>query len=124
MTTSASKVTGAKRINSTLEFSDLRPMKGIRHLRESKKKFLKSVFFKIVEESNSSERMNVANSAIIEPTKLVSFGHLPMETDNVGRRSDGIVATRIEHSDRTWSRTDRYDKMAHTHDYIETIREK
>ena len=31
---------------------------------------LKSVFSKIVEESNSSQRTNLANSAIIEPPKL------------------------------------------------------
>ena len=61
---------------------------------------LKSVFSKIFEVSNSSERMNLANSAIIEPPKLGPFGHPPMETDNVGNRIDGIVATRIENSDR------------------------
>ena len=43
--------------------------------------------------------MNLKNSAIIEPSKIVSFGHPPMETDNVGKRLDGIVATRIE----TWT---------------------
>ena len=83
-----------------------------------KEESLKSVFSKTVEESNSSERMNLANSAIIDPPKLVSFGHLPMETDNVGNRLDGIVATRIEHSDRIWRRTARDDRMAHTHDDI------
>ena len=56
---------------------------------------LKSVLSKIIEESNSSERMNLTNYAIIEPTHIGSFGHLPMETDNVG----GIVANRIENSD-------------------------
>ena len=39
---------------------------------------LKIVFSKIVKESNSSERMNLASSAIIEPPKLGSFGHSPM----------------------------------------------
>ena len=81
---------------------------------------LKSVFSKSVEESNSSKRMNLANYAIIEPPKLGSFGHPPMETDNVG----GIVATRIEHSYEIWRRTARNDRMAHTHDNIETISEK
>ena len=52
---------------------------------------LKSVFSKIVKDSNSSKQTNLTNSAIIEPPKLVSFGHLPMDTENVG----GIVATRI-----------------------------
>ena len=65
--------------------------------------------------------MNLANSAIIEPPKLVSFRHPPMETDNVGNRLDGIVATRIENSDGIWRRTDMEDRMLHTHDDIETI---
>ena len=43
---------------------------------------LESVFSKIVEESNSSKRMNLANSSSIESPKLVYFGHPPMETDN------------------------------------------
>ena len=68
--------------------------------------------------------MNLANSAIIESPKLVHFGHPPMETDNVGNLIDGIVATRIENSDRIWKSTDRDDRMAHTHDDIETIIEK
>ena len=68
--------------------------------------------------------MNLANSAIIEPPKIVSFRHQPMETDNVGNLLDVIVATRIENSDRIWRRTDRDDRMAHTQDDIETISEK
>ena len=63
---------------------------------------LESIFFKIVEESNSSERMNLVNSASIETPKLVHFGHPPIETDNAGNLLDGIVATRIENSDRIW----------------------
>ena len=43
-----------------------------------------------------------------------------MQTDNVG----GIIATRIENSDGIWRRMARYDRMAHTHDDIETISEK
>ena len=56
---------------------------------------LKSVFSKIVEESNLSEQMNLANSYSIDSSKLVPFGHPPMKTDNVGNLLDGIVATRI-----------------------------
>ena len=85
-----------------------------------KEKILKSVFSKIVKESNSSERVNLANYAIIEPLKLRYFGHTPMETDNVG----GIVATRIEHSGGIWRRTARDNRMAHTYDDIVTISEK
>ena len=43
---------------------------------------LKSVFSKIVKESNLSERMDLANSSSIEIPKLVPFGYPPMETDN------------------------------------------
>ena len=85
---------------------------------------LESVFSKIVEESNSSERMNLANSAIIDPPNLGSLRHPPMDTDNVGKRLDVIVATRIENSDGIWRRTYRDDRMAHTHDDIETISEE
>ena len=53
------------------------------------------IFPKIIKESNSSKRMNLANSTSIETPKLVSFGHPPMETENVVNRIDGIVATRL-----------------------------
>ena len=66
--------------------------------------------------------MNLANSASIESPKLVHFGHPPIETENLGKFLDGIVATRIENWDRIWRRTDRDNRMAHTHD-IETISE-
>ena len=65
--------------------------------------------------------MNLANSAIIEPPKLVSFSHPAIETDNVGNRIDGIIATRKEDPNRIWRRTYRDDRMAHMHDDIETI---
>ena len=68
--------------------------------------------------------MNLANSASIETPNLVYFGHPPMETDNVGHRIDGIVATRIEDPNMIWRPTDRDYRMAHTHDNIETISEK
>ena len=81
---------------------------------------LESIFSKIVEESNSSEQMNLTNSLSIETPKLVHFGHPPIETENVGNLLDGIVTTRKENSDRIWRRTDRYNRMALRHD-IETI---
>ena len=67
--------------------------------------------------------MNLANSSSIEKPKLIHFGHLPIETDNVGNLLGGTVTTRIENSDGIWGRTDRDNRMAHTHD-IETISEK
>ena len=81
---------------------------------------LESVFSNIVEDSNSSERMNLANYLSIETPEIVHCGHPPIESDNVGNLLDGIVATIIENSNRIWRRTDRDDRMAHTHD-IETI---
>ena len=88
-----------------------------------KEESIESIFFKISEKLNSSERMNLANSLIIDTPKLVHFGHPPIETDNVGNLLDGIVATRIKNSDGIWRRTDRDDRMAHTH-YIENIGKK
>ena len=68
--------------------------------------------------------MNLTNSLIIETPKLVSFGHLPMQTDNVGHPIYGIVATRVVDQKRIWRPTDRDDRMAHTHDDIKTISKK
>ena len=80
------------------------------------KEILESIFYKISEESNSSERMNLVNSLSIETPKLVHFGHPPIETENVGNLLDGIVATRIENSNGIWRRTDRDDRIMHMHD--------
>ena len=84
-----SEVMSVNSINSTLPFSNLQLMKVIRHLRKIEEGGLESSFPKIIKESNSSERMNLANSLVIETPKLLSFGHPPMETDNVGHRIDG-----------------------------------
>ena len=68
--------------------------------------------------------MNLANSLSIESPKLVHFGHPPIETTNVGNLLDVIVATGIENSNRIWRRTDRDNRMSHTHDEIENISKK
>ena len=44
---------------------------------------LKSIFPEIIEESNSSKRMNLANSLGFQTPKLVSFRHPSMQTDNL-----------------------------------------
>ena len=82
---------------------------------------LKSVFSKIFEESNLSKRMNLANSLSKKTPKLVSFGHPPMETYNVGHRSNRSVATRVADQDGIWRPTDSEIRMAPTHGEIETI---
>ena len=68
--------------------------------------------------------MNLVNSFSIESPKLISLGHPPMETDNVGHRITGIITTRVVDSIRIYRSTDRDDMMARTHDDIETISEK
>ena len=67
----------------------------------------KSFFTEIVEESNSSKWMNLANSLGVHTPKIVSFRHLPMHTDNVGHQRNGSVATRVVHQDRICRPTDR-----------------
>ena len=47
-----------------------------------------------------------------------------METDNVGRQSNGSVATRVVDQDRILRPTEKDVKMAPTHGDIETISEK
>ena len=79
-------------------------------------------FSKIFEESNLSERMNLANSLSIEIPKLVNFGHPPIETNNAENLLYGIIATIIENSNRIWRRTYKDDMMAHTYD-VETMGE-
>ena len=56
---------------------------------------LESICPKIVEESNSSKRMNLANSVLVQTPKLVSLKHSTMLTDNVGHTIDSIAATRV-----------------------------
>ena len=82
---------------------------------------LKIIFPEIVEESNSSERMNLANSLGVLNPKLVSFRHPPMQTDNVGHRSDGSVATRVMDQDRIWRPMDRDVRTAPTHGDVKTM---
>ena len=68
--------------------------------------------------------MNLANSLLVQTPNLVSFGHLPMETDNVGHWSDRSVAARVVYQYGIWRPTDRDVRMAPTYGDIETINEK
>ena len=84
----------------------------------------KSTFTEIFEESNSSERVNLANSLGVHTPKLVSFRHPPMQTYNVGHQSNGSVADRVVDQDRILRPTDREVRTTPTHGEIETISEK
>ena len=85
---------------------------------------LESIFPKIVKESNSSERMNLANSFGVQTPKIVSFRHPPMQTYNVGNPIDSIAATRVMDQYGIWRPTDRDVRTAPTHGNIETISKK
>ena len=47
-----------------------------------------------------------------------------MQTDKVGHRSDGIIATTVVDQERIWRPTDRDVRTAPTHGNIETMSEK
>ena len=83
---------------------------------------LESIFPKIAEESNSSERMNLADSVLIQTPKIVSFRHPPMHTDNVGNLINSIAATRLMDQDGIQKPTDRDVRTTLTHGDDETIR--
>ena len=82
---------------------------------------LKSIFPKIVQESNLNERMNLANYVLIQTQKLVSFRHPPMQTDNVGNPIDYIAATRVMDQDGIRRPADRGVRTTLTHGDVETM---
>ena len=85
---------------------------------------LESIFPKIIKELNSSGRIKLVNSVLVQTPELVSFGHPPIQTDNVSHQSDGSVATRLVDQDRIQKTTDRDITTTPTHGDIETISEK
>ena len=84
----------------------------------------KSIFPEIAKEFNSSERINLANSFGIQTQKLVSFRHPYMQTDNVGHRSDGSIATRVVDQDGIRRPTYRDVRTAPMHGDVETMSAK
>ena len=44
----------------------------------------KIIFCEIIEKSDSSERMNLANLLVVQTPEIVLLRHMPMQTDNVG----------------------------------------
>ena len=85
---------------------------------------LKSIFPEIIEESNSSKRMNLANSLGFQTQKLVSFRQPPMKTENVGNPIDSIAATRVMDQNGIRRPTDRGVWTMPTHGDVETMSEK
>ena len=68
--------------------------------------------------------MNLANSMIVQTPDLVSFRHPTIQTDNVGDRRSGGVATRITKKDGIWKPTLSNIGTAATHGKIKMISEK
>ena len=80
----------------------------------------KIIFRKIIEKSDSSERMNLVKSLGVQTPELVLLRHTPMQTENVGEQRGGGVATRIADQDGIWRPTLRDIKTAPTHGNVET----
>ena len=84
----------------------------------------KSIFPEIIENSDSSERMNLANSLGIQTPKLVLLRQPPIQTDNVGDRRYRGVTTRVADQYGIWMPTDSDIRTAPTHGDVESISEK
>ena len=65
----------------------------------------KSIFCKVIKQLDSSERKKLTNSLSVQTPDLVSFRHPTIQTDNVGNRRSGGVATRIANKDGIWETT-------------------
>ena len=83
-----------------------------------------SIFRKVVKQLDSSKQMNLAKSLSVHTLELVYFRHPAIQTDNVGDRRSGGVATRISNKDGIWKPTLSDIETAATHGEIETISEK
>ena len=64
-----------------------------------------SIFRKVVEKFDSSERMNLTNSLRVQTPELVLLRHTPMQTDNVSEQRSSGAATRIANQDGFWRPT-------------------
>ena len=84
----------------------------------------KSIFRKVIKQLDSSDWMNFINSLSVQTPDLVSFRNLTIQTDNVGDRRSGGVATRIANKDGIWKPTLSTIETAATHGDIKTISEK
>ena len=63
--------------------------------------------------------MNLANSLSFQTPELVLLRHTHLQTDNVGERRSGGVATRIAKKDGIWKPTLSDNETAPTHGKIE-----
>ena len=68
--------------------------------------------------------MNLTNSLSVQTLELVYFRHPTIQTDNVGDRRSGGIATRIANKEGIWEPTLSDIGTAATHGKIKTISEK
>ena len=85
---------------------------------------LKSIFREIVEKSDSSERMKLANSLSVHTPELVLLRHTPMQIESVGKQTGGGATTSIADQDGIWRPTLSNIKTAAIHGESETKSEK
>ena len=85
---------------------------------------LESIFPNIVKEKNSSKRMNLANSVLVQNLKLVSFRNPPMQTYNVSNPIYSITATRVMDQDGIRRPTYREVRTTPKNGDVETMSEK
>ena len=83
-----------------------------------------SIFRKVVEQFDSIERINLANSLSVQTPELVLLRHTPMQTDNVGEWRSGGAANRIANQDGIWKPMLSEIKAAAIHGKSEKISEK
>ena len=82
---------------------------------------MKVIFPEIVKESNSSVRVNLANSVLSENPKFISLRHPTVETADI-RNIDFSTSTRVKSLNRLGRYTERDDRLGCTHDF-ETMSE-
>ena len=82
---------------------------------------VKSILSEIVEESDSSEHMNLVNSVLSESPKFMSLGHPTIETADI-LNIDFATSTRAKSLNRFQRDTERDDMLGYTHNF-ETISE-
>ena len=67
--------------------------------------------------------MNLADSLGVQTPKLVSFKHLPMQTDNVGNPIGSITATKLMYQDGIRRSAVRVVRTTLTGGNVETLSE-
>ena len=82
---------------------------------------VKSILPEIVEESDSSGRMSLANYVLSERQKFISLGHLTVETADI-RNIDFSTSTRANILNGLLRDTERDDRLGYTHNF-ETMSE-